>query len=71
MGLNAITARFEDAPQSAFTIDRERNLAEGLRLGSALTFVGGDNLDVSARVTADLYPDETDVSGLMQLNMKF
>jgi subtilase-type serine protease len=71
LGSNTIRARFEEAPQGAFTIDRERNLEEGLRLGGAATFMGEADLDISARVTADLYPDETDVSGLMQLNMKF
>jgi uncharacterized protein with beta-barrel porin domain len=71
LGANGITARFQGAGESRFTIDGEENPADGLRLGGAFTFMGTDRLDVSARVNADLYPDQNDVSGVMQVDWNY
>ncbi|MBI9086592.1 MAG: hypothetical protein JEZ11_23545, partial [Desulfobacterales bacterium] len=66
-----ITVRFAGAPESYFTIDGNQSAPNGIRMGGAVTFLNGGHMDVSARLNADLYPDRSNVSGLIQMNLNF
>jgi len=67
----SLTVSFADAPDSSFTLPGEVVDKEGVRLGTAITFIGQNDFSLTTRISTEQRSNYQDTTAMLQARLRF